>query len=169
MSEAAKQNLRDKYLARVEKAKLDALRDSRGKFDEARESRAADADEEEALFGKVVTPEYVKPPPVFTTEGPMGGGSAGVDPVTGVHFSSTTTGDPSPVLPGTITGTSRPTAVPSPEDLLAEWLATPGGLYCTDPRTPMDPIRRRCDLEDRVRRSFVAGVTAARGWKDLSP
>ena len=141
MSEAAKQNLRDKYLARVEKAKLDALRDSRGKFDEARDSRAADADEEEALFGKVVTPEYVKPPPVFTEtaahiEGPDGTGSA-----TGASFARQ----------------------PSPEDLLAEWLATPGGLYCTDPRTPMDPIRRRCDLEDRVRRSFVAGVTAARG------
>lgn len=48
-------------------------------------------------------------------------------------------------------------------EAFAQWLASPQGVDCTDPRQPNDPVRKRADLESRLKLAFMAGATAAMG------
>ena len=56
------------------------------------------------------------------------------------------------------------TDLPEPEpqetasDRFAVWLSSPGGRFCSDPRVPESRMRFCVDLEDRLRRAFLAGA-----------
>lgn len=65
-----------------------------------------------------------------------------------------------------VSGTKAFHGVVSPAAAFASWLDSPQGLDCTDPRAPLDPLRRRADMETRLKLAFIAGMGAASGRED---
>lgn len=54
-------------------------------------------------------------------------------------------------------------AVVDPDALFKLWLGSPTGRNASDTRMPTDTVRLGIDLDDRLRKAFLAGFNAGRG------
>ena len=88
-------------------------------------------------------------------------------PVTGSTMVRTSGKPGSPVGDAAILADALAVSVVDPAAAFSAWLASPQGLDCTDPRCPSDPLRKRADMETRLKLAFIAGMGVASGTGGL--
>ena len=68
-----------------------------------------------------------------------------------------------PSLPVHVPASTSASTSIDPDALFKSWLGSPTGRNASDTRMPTDTVRLGIDLDDRLRKAFLAGFNAGRG------